>query len=164
MTSPLIYDDSINKILMADTRLVLPNDMLYKVDLMSMANGLEVRVPFLDHNLVEFALSIPEKYKINPQEQKIILRDILKDLLPGTLHQRPKHGFEVPLLSWFRKDLKTLIQKDLLSDHFIEEQGIFNTVYIRKLKRRLYSPNPGDPHAHIWALIVFQSWWKKYLG
>jgi len=163
MTSSLKYDASINKILMADTRLVLPNDMLYKVDLMSMANGLEVRVPFLDHNLVEFALSIPDKYKINTGNQKIILRDILKDLVPGKLHQRPKHGFEVPLLTWFRKDLKTMINNDLLADHFIEEQGVFNTAAIRKLKKRLYSSNPGDAHAHIWALIVFQSWWKKYL-
>ena len=164
MTSSLKYDDSINKILLADTRLVLPNDMLYKVDLMSMANGLEVRVPFLDHNLVEFTMTIPEKFKINPHVQKIILREVLKDLLPGTLHQRPKHGFEVPLLNWFRKDLKTLIRKDLLSDHFIKEQGIFNGLKIGKLKKRLYSANPGDAHAQIWALIVFQSWWKKYLG
>jgi asparagine synthase (glutamine-hydrolysing) len=164
MTSPLKYDDSINKILMADTRLVLPNDMLYKVDLMSMANGLEVRVPFLDHNLVEFAITMPEKFKINQNDQKIILRKILKDLLPGKLHQRPKHGFEVPLLNWFRKDLKNLIQRDLLEDHFIEEQGIFDSGSIRKLKKRLFSSNPGDTHAHIWALIVFQSWWKKYLG
>ena len=131
---------------------------------MSMANGLEVRVPFLDHNLVEFALKIPEKYKINPSDQKIILKDILKDLLPGKLHQRPKHGFEVPLLKWFRKDLKTMINNDLLADHFIEEQRIFNTASVRKLKKKLYSSNPGDAHAHIWALIVFQSWWKKYLG
>ena len=129
-----------------------------------MANGLEVRVPFRDHNLVEFALSIPEKYKINQSEQKIILRELLRELLPGTLHQRPKHGFEVPLLNWFRKDLKTLIKKDLIADHFIEEQGIFNNLKIRKLKKRLYSANPGDAHAQIWALIVFQSWWKKYLG
>ena len=164
MTSHLKYDASINKILMTDTRLVLPNDMLYKVDLMSMANGLEVRVPFLDHNLVEFALKIPEKYKINPRGQKIILRDILKDLVPGKMHQRPKHGFEVPLLKWFRKDLKTMINNDLLADHFIEEQRIFNTASIRQLKKKLYSSNPADTHAHIWALIVFQSWWKKYLG
>ncbi len=164
MTSHLKYDASINDILMADTRLVLPNDMLYKIDLMSMAHGLEVRVPFLDHNLVEFAMTIPEKFKINSHEQKIILREILKDLLPGKLHRRPKHGFEVPLLNWFRKDLKNLIKRDLLADHFIEDQGIFDSGAIRKLKKRLYSPNPGDAHAHIWALIVFQSWWKKYLG
>lgn len=164
MTSSLKYDASINNILMADTRLVLPNDMLYKVDLMSMANGLEVRVPFLDHNLVEFALSIPDKYKINASSQKIILRDILKDLLPGELHHRPKHGFEVPLLKWFRKDLKSMIENDLLAEQFIEEQGIFNMPAIRKLKQKLYSGNPGDAHANIWALIVFQSWWRKYLG
>jgi len=155
---------SINDILLADIRLVLPNDMLYKVDLMSMAHGLEVRVPFLDHDVVEFAFSLPENYKINQKRQKIILRDILKDLLPGKLHRRPKHGFEVPLLKWFRKDLRTMISKDLLEDNFIREQGIFNYKIIRSLKKRLLSSNPADAHAHIWALLVFQSWWRKYLA
>jgi asparagine synthase (glutamine-hydrolysing) len=155
---------SLNSILLADTRLVLPNDMLYKVDLMSMAHGLEVRVPFLDHDVVEFAFGLHEKYKINDKRQKIILRDILKDMLPGKLHQRPKHGFEVPLLKWFRKDLKSLISDHLLEDHLIREQGIFNPKSIRSLKKRLYSTNPGDAHAHIWALIVFQSWYRKYFG
>jgi asparagine synthase (glutamine-hydrolysing) len=129
-----------------------------------MAHGLEVRVPFLDHNIVEFAFSLPEKYKIDHKRQKIILRDILRNLLPGKLHQRPKHGFEVPLLKWFRKDLRTLITEDLLEDNFIREQGIFNSKRIKSLKKQLFSSNPGDAHAHVWAMIVFQSWWKKYLN
>jgi len=103
------------------------------------------------------------KYKINQKVQKIILRDILKDLLPGNLYNRPKHGFEIPLLKWFRRELKGMITKDLLEDDFIADQGIFDVQSIRKLKKRLFSSNPGDVHAHIWALMVFQSWWKKYL-
>ena len=154
----------INEILTTDTRFVLPNDMLYKVDHMSMAHGLEVRVPFLDHKIVEFGLGLPEAYKINNTSQKLILRELLKDLLPNKLHKRPKHGFEIPMLNWLRKDLKPLITEDLLSDSFIREQGLFNENAIRRMKKRLFSPNPQDSHAHIWALIVFQTWWKKYLN
>lgn len=164
LTGPLHYPHSIRDILMADTQLVLPNDMLFKVDLMSMAHGLEVRVPFLDHEVVEFAFSIPDAYKMDHKRQKIILRDILKDLLPGKLYQRPKHGFEVPLLSWFRKDLKTMLTHELLDDALIGDQGIFDIKRIRFLKSQLFSSSPGDAHAHIWALVVFQAWWKKYFS
>lgn len=153
---------NINHILYADMQLVLPNDMLTKVDLMSMANGLEVRVPFLDHELVEFAFQLPESSKINGGMKKRILQDAFRNDLPPELYNRPKHGFEVPLLKWFRKDLKTMIQDDLLKDAFIEEQGIFDLQQIKTLKNKLYSSNPGDVHARIWALIVFQHWWKKY--
>jgi asparagine synthase (glutamine-hydrolysing) len=98
------------------------------------------------------------------KRQKIILRDILKDLLPGKLHQRPKHGFEVPLLKWFRKDLKGMITQDLLGEEFIADQGIFDVQNINSLKNSLFSSSPGDVHAHIWALLVFQAWWKKYFS
>lgn len=153
---------NINHILYADMQLVLPNDMLTKVDMMSMANGLEVRVPFLDHKVVEFAFQLPEHSKIKDGIKKRILQDTFRNELPDELYNRPKKGFEVPLLKWFRKELKGLIQDDLLKDSFIEEQGIFDLQQIQLLKRRLYSSNPGDVHATIWALIVFQYWWKKY--
>jgi asparagine synthase (glutamine-hydrolysing) len=138
--------------------------MLYKVDLMSMASGLEVRVPFLDHRLVEMAMSIPEDYKIKPHQAKALLRDILAEYIPGRLSQRSKHGFEVPLLNWFRNELKTTIQKEVLEPSFIHDQGIFDEKVTSKLVRKLFTVNPGDSHAHIWALIVFQAWWKKYFN
>jgi asparagine synthase (glutamine-hydrolysing) len=78
------------------------------------------------------------------------------------LYNRPKHGFEVPLLKWFRNELKSLIEDDLLNDKFITEQNIFNLKFIQQLKQQLNSNNPGDAAANIWALIVFQWWWKKY--
>jgi len=162
MTSGISDRFRINQILNADMRLVLPNDMLYKVDLMSMAYGLEVRVPFLDHRLVETALALPETFKISRQHQKIVLREILADYIPGKLAQRPKHGFEVPLLNWFRRELKVTIQQDLLDPAFVRDQGIFNAEAVTCLVKKLFSFNPGDSHAHIWALIVFQTWWKKY--
>ncbi|MFZ2907107.1 MAG: asparagine synthase (glutamine-hydrolyzing) [Cyclobacteriaceae bacterium] len=155
--------ESINDILLTDVNLVLPNDMLTKVDLMSMANGLEVRTPFLDVEVVNFVFSLPDDYKINSSIRKRILQDTFKDLLPQQLYNRPKKGFEVPLLKWFRNEMKSLINDDLLSKKLIEEQGIFNYPEIEKLKKQLFSSNPGDVHARIWGLLVFQWWWKKYI-
>ncbi len=152
---------SMNDILLADVQMVLPNDMLTKVDLMSMAQGLEVRVPFLDYNVVNFIFSLPDDYKINASLRKRILQDAFRDMLPPELYNRPKKGFEVPLLKWFRKEMKSLITDDLLSKKFIEEQNIFSYPEIEKLKKQLFSSNPGDVHARIWGLVVFQWWWRK---
>ncbi len=151
-----------NELLRADMQLVLPNDMLRKVDLMSMANGLEVRVPFLDHQLVDFVSRLPVSSKINGQMRKRILQDAFRDMLPEELYQRPKKGFEVPLLKWFRTSLKSMIDDDLLGDQLIRKQNLFDLDEIKKLKKHLFSMNPGDSHATVWALIVFQWWWKKY--
>jgi len=152
---------SINEILLTDMKLVLPNDMLAKVDLMSMANGLEVRTPFLDYELVNFIFSLPDDFKINASQRKRVAQDAFKEMLPAKLYNRPKKGFEVPLLKWFRNEMKSIITDDLLSKSFIEEQNIFNYTAIAQLKKQLFSSNPGDIHARIWGLIVFQWWWKK---
>ncbi|HMV10934.1 MAG TPA: asparagine synthase (glutamine-hydrolyzing) [Cyclobacteriaceae bacterium] len=154
---------SMKEVLLTDAKLLLPNDMLTKVDLMSMANALEVRTPFLDFEVVNFIFSLPEAFKINPAIRKRLLQDAFKDILPAQLYKRPKKGFEVPLLKWFRKEMKSMIVDDLLSKKLIDEQGIFNYAEIQKLKAQLFSSNPGDVHARIWGLVVFQFWWKKYL-
>ncbi|MCK5208386.1 MAG: asparagine synthase (glutamine-hydrolyzing), partial [Cyclobacteriaceae bacterium] len=162
LLEPIKTENDFNELLLADMQLVLPNDMLRKVDLMSMAHGLEVRVPFLDHHLVDYVFQLPVSSKINAKMRKRILQDAFKDLLPPELYNRPKKGFEVPLLKWFRTSLSSMIKDDLLSDRFIEEQNIFDRKEIRKLKKKLFSMNPGDAHATVWALIVFQWWWKRY--
>jgi asparagine synthase (glutamine-hydrolysing) len=153
-----------NSLLRTDFKLVLQNDMLVKTDLMSMANGLELRSPFLDYQLVDYVFSLPAEYKINRQSRKRILRDAYGNVLPPEILARGKQGFEVPLLKWFRTEMKSLIFDDLLHDDFIREQGIFNTEEVEKLKRKLFSSNPEDVTARIWGLIVFQFWWKKYIG
>jgi asparagine synthase (glutamine-hydrolysing) len=78
------------------------------------------------------------------------------------LDSRGKQGFEVPLLKWFQTELKSMITDDLLSDAFIKDQNIFNLAEIQKLRAQLFSNNPGEIHARIWALLVFQYWWKKW--
>ncbi|HYD20678.1 MAG TPA: asparagine synthase C-terminal domain-containing protein, partial [Flavipsychrobacter sp.] len=151
-----------NELLLTDMNLVLTGDMLVKVDLMSMANSLEVRSPFLDYKVVDFAFSLPEQYKINRDMKKRIVQDAFRNMLPDEIYNRPKHGFEIPLLDWFRKELWGLINDDLLEKSFIREQGIFNVDAVEQLKKKLHSSSPEDSHATIWALIVFQYWWKKY--
>ena len=109
-------------------------------------------------------MSIPDDSKINKYLSKRILQDAFRNYLPASLYNRPKKGFEVPLLKWFRKEMKNLIVEDLLSDAFIRQQDIFNVNAIKRIKKRLFSYNPGDIHAQVWALIVFQNWWKRYFA
>ncbi|MDD5569922.1 MAG: asparagine synthase (glutamine-hydrolyzing) [Bacteroidales bacterium] len=151
-------------ILYTDMNLVLKGDMLTKTDMMSMANSLEVRVPFLDYNVVNYAFSLPEEFKIDKKHQKKILKDTYRKYLPDEIYSRKKHGFEVPLLKWLRTDLKSMLEGDLLNDSFVKEQGIFNVSAINNMKNKLFSSNPGDVHAQIWGLVVFQYWWKKYMN
>ncbi|HET6245242.1 MAG: asparagine synthase (glutamine-hydrolyzing) [Bacteroidetes bacterium] len=157
-------DGDFNEILLTDSTLVLPNDMLVKVDMMSMANSLEVRSPFLDYRVVDFAFSLPASFKINDKLKKRILQDAFRPFLPQELYARPKKGFEVPLLKWMKTGLKSLIEKELLEENFIRQQNIFNFESVKGLLKKLNSPNPGDSVANIWALLVFQYWWKKYMN
>ncbi len=161
---PIQKNGNLNDVLRADQQLVLANDMLRKVDSMSMAHSLEVRTPFLDHKVVEFANRLPVEYKINPRIRKRILQDTFRKDLPDELYNRPKAGFEVPLLNWFKTELKPLIEDELLSEAFVEEQGLFNPEAIRTLRQSLFSRQPGDAAAITWSLLVFQYWWKKYMA
>lgn len=163
LTQPLQHEGGINQILLNDMQLVLTNDMLTKVDMMSMANSLEVRVPFLDHDLVNFVSSLPSSFKIDKTGRKKILRDTFRSDLPAELYHRPKQGFEVPLLSWFRRELKETILSEWLNDQFIRDQGLFNPLVINNLRKTLFSANPGEIHAKIWAIGVFQHWYRKYI-
>jgi asparagine synthase (glutamine-hydrolysing) len=156
--------ESLEDLLATDISLVLLSDMLVKVDLMSMANSLEVRSPFLDHEVVDFAFSLPTCYKIDKSMKKKIVQDAFRKYLPAELYNRPKHGFEIPLLDWFRKELRSMITDELLNDKLIAEQQVFDTRSVQQLKTKLFSNNPGDAHATIWALMVFQSWWKNYFN
>jgi len=153
----------INDILFTDVELVLANDMLVKVDMMSMAHGLEVRSPFLDYNIAEFAFTLPESSKINVNLSKRILKDTFNKDLPLSIREKKKKGFEVPLLKWLQTELRPIISNDLLNDDFIKNQKIFDVKEIQKLRLKLLSNNPEEVHAQIWGLVVFQYWWKKYI-
>ena len=157
-------DGSLNAVLASDVSFVLEGDMLVKTDRMSMANSVELRNPFLDPKVVDFAFGLPPEQKISHDVAKRILKDTFRPYLPHEVFVRPKHGFEVPIKSWFQKELKGKIETEWLSDRFIEEQGIFRPEVVRDMKRQLFSSNPGDVPQRIWALIVFQHWWRKYIA
>jgi asparagine synthase (glutamine-hydrolysing) len=160
----MLDSNDFNEILLTDMNLVLGGDMLVKVDMMSMANSLEVRCPFLDYKVVDFAFGLPVQYKVDGKMKKKILQDAFRPLLPPELYNRPKHGFEIPLLGWMRNELWSMINNQLLEKKFIDEQGVFEVEGIEQLKKKLHSSNPENAHGTIWALIVFQHWWKKYFS
>lgn len=161
--SPHLESSDFNGVLYQDVKQVLVGDMLTKVDMNSMNNSLEVRVPFLDHRVVEFAFQIPSSFKIQQGIKKKILQETFRPSLPEELFKRPKHGFEVPLLKWFRGDLSEKIRKEYLNKDFIESQAVFKWQPIEALLRKLNSSNPEDSAANVWALVVFQHWWKKWM-
>lgn len=154
--------DAINKMLFLDTKDSLPDDMLNKVDRMSMLNSLEVRVPFLDHTVVEYAFQLPGDTKLHKGRRKYILLETFKSLLPPSIHNRPKWGFEVPISVWLKNELRFLID-EYLSKTFIDDQGIFNYDVIEEIKGN-YFQNRSDTSWQLWNLIVFGYWFKKYLG
>lgn len=153
--------DSINDVLKEDFDRVLTGDMLYKVDRTSMLNGLEVRVPFLDHELVDFVFSLPSEWKLRNGNRKSLLKDAYKDSIPKQIIQGKKKGFEVPIGDWFKGPLKGKID-ELLSKKAIDEQGILNYQMVKNIIDRSRSTNPGDSNYLIWSMLLFQQWITKY--
>jgi asparagine synthase (glutamine-hydrolysing) len=143
-----------------DLKISLPNDMLSKVDLMSMRNSLEVRVPFLDHRLVEYVFKIRGNLKLKGTKGKYILRETFKDILPPLLLHKPKWGFEIPISKWLKSELRFLIN-EYLSKKKIETQGIFNFKPVEKLIDDLFRDR-SDTSWHLWNLIVFQAWYSRH--
>jgi asparagine synthase (glutamine-hydrolysing) len=155
-------DDRINLMLYMDMRGLLPGDMLTKVDRMSMANSLEVRVPLLDHTFVEYVFKLHGNFKLRRGRGKYILMESFKKLLPRSLHRRPKKGFEMPIGAWFRKELRFLIE-EYLSETVIRKQDFFNVEVIERLIRD-HMEGRQDTSWHLWNLIVFQHWYKTYMS
>ena len=151
--------DPVNKMLHCDFKNSLPNDMLTKVDWMSMKTSLEVRVPMLDHRIIEFMFQIRGDLKLKETRGKHILLETFKYLLPPALINRPKAGFEVPISQWLRTDLKFLIDEHL-NESAIKRQGIFHYEPIKTLINDLLQ-NRRDTSWQLWNLIVFQAWHSK---
>lgn len=154
--------DDLNDVLRADQEMVLPSDMLRKVDMMSMAHNLEVRTPFLDHRVVEFANSLPVEQKIGKKAGKKILREAFAARLPESVVNREKSGFEIPIQAWLGEDIDRYLGGKLFSRDFLHDQGVFNPIFIEELKLIWNRPQFGDKIYIVWALLVFQSWWNRF--
>jgi asparagine synthase (glutamine-hydrolysing) len=154
--------DFLNKCMCADFKGVLANDYLVKVDRMSMANSLEVRVPFLDHPLVEFSLGLDSRYKVRGLTTKYLLKKVMAQILPPNIIKGRKRGFSIPLRQWFKEDFSRLLN-ELLSYDAVRKQGYFNAQYIEKLKKE-HLTHKRDHTRYLWALVCFELWKREFLA
>jgi asparagine synthase (glutamine-hydrolysing) len=150
-----------DKTLFVDVMSYLPEDLLVKVDIASMANSLEARSPFLDHELMEFAASLPSNLKLRGLETKYLLKHNISKYLPQEILQRKKMGFGVPLDVWFRKELKEMAY-DVLLDKKCTERGYFE----REAIQRMLDEHVSEKYDHsyrIWALLFLELWHKMFI-
>ncbi len=154
--------DEINKQMYVDLKMYLVDNILVKVDRMSMATSLEARVPFLDYRFVEFAATIPGEYKMQGRKTKVILKQAMEGLLPKEILYRGKEGFSIPIKNWLKKDLKPLMMETLAPEK-IRREGFFNSDYIQKLIRQHLAGQENHSH-RLWALIIFGRWYDLYMS
>jgi asparagine synthase (glutamine-hydrolysing) len=137
----------------------LPDDILVKVDRASMAASLELRVPLLDHRVVELSWQIPEAMKTNGTDGKVILRKILADYMPPQLFERPKMGFGIPLSDWMRGPLSTWIE-DLINPSMVKKHGILNSDIVWKIWQE-HRSGRQDWGYWLWDLVSLQAWLEE---
>lgn len=151
--------DHLTGMLYTDLKTYLPDDILVKVDRMSMANSLEVRAPLLDYRIIEFAASLPSSLKIHGSTKKYLLKQAFDKVLPPAIIHRRKHGFTVPLGDWFRQDLKPLAKEHLLGAELFE---FFSPSYLLRLWSE-HQANKADHGTLLWSLLSFSLWQREYL-
>ncbi len=147
--------------LLTDQMTYLPNDLLVKVDIASMANSLEARSPFLDHKLIEFAASLPESFKTQRFQTKSFLKRIAARIVPREVVYRQKMGFGVPIGKWFRGEMKDFLREVLLSEKSLN-RGIIRGEMIEKYVREHTSAERD--HAHrLWTLLMLELWFQRFI-
>lgn len=151
---------SLERYLLFDQRYSLPDGILYKVDRMSMAHSVEVRPPFLDSRIVEFAAALPEHLKIRGSQGKLILRSLMKDKLPPPVLHRSKVGFDIPIHDWFRGVLMPLLQ-DTLNESAIRGSGLFSWSAVEGLIKQ-HLDRKANWGYHLWGLMTLMLWMKRW--
>jgi asparagine synthase (glutamine-hydrolysing) len=154
-------DDPLSMIQYLDMKTYLPGDILTKVDRASMAHALEVRVPLLDHKLVEWISGLPPSMKLHGSEGKYIFKKSLESYLPDDILYRKKMGFAVPLASWFRGPLRQRVRESLLGDT-LASTGIFNTNFLAQMVEQ-HESGRRDYSAPIWTVLMFEAFLRKEL-
>jgi asparagine synthase (glutamine-hydrolysing) len=152
---------SLNRMLYADAKVWLPEDLLLKADKMTMAAAIELRVPFLDHKLVEFIAALPDDVKVRRNQGKWILRQAVGSALPPSILHRKKKGFPIPAETWFRFELRDFVREMLLAPkaacrEFFEPQAIEEIIASQERGR-------FSGHQEVWSLLVFESWHKQFI-
>lgn len=153
--------DALSWMMRHDRNYFLPDCLMVKTDIASMANSLEVRCPFLDHKLVEFMAKVPSRAQTDSRGGKVILRRIAARLLPEQILSKPKTGFGIPLNRWLRHDLKDTLHAYLLDDT-ARRRGLFNEGYVKKLVSENTS-GARDWSNRLWALLLLEMWFREFI-
>jgi asparagine synthase (glutamine-hydrolysing) len=152
---------TLNRMLYADAKVWLPEDLLLKADKMTMATAVELRVPFLDHKLVEFTATLPDTLKVRNGEGKWILRNAMGNVLPPSILHRTKKGFPSPAAAWFRTELRGFVRETLLSNDsacrkFFDPQAVEGIVSLQEKGK-------FSGFQEVWSLLVFEFWHKQFI-
>ena len=151
----------LSRLMRIDQQTYLPDDMLTKVDRASMAVGLEVRVPLLDHRVVEFTSTLPEDMKFRNGKGKHLMRRLLARYVPEVLFERPKMGFGIPIHDWFRRDMRQLLQ-DYLSMDRLKKEGLFDPCLTENMVSEHLSGKVNHWY-RLWALLMWEMWRERWL-
>jgi len=154
--------ETLNEILYTDLKMYLEGDILYKTDRASMAASLEVRVPLLNRDLVEFAMQLPNSLKLHRLTSKFLLKKAAAPLLPSSIIQRPKKGFNMPVAHWLNGPLQDLLYQ-MLSPNELQKHSFFSQNVIDQLLRE-HRDQKKDHRKLLWTLLMFQLWFSRYMG
>ncbi len=160
LMQPVLGEPLLNRMLYVDTKTWLPDDLLVKADKMTMANSTELRVPFLDHKLLEFAASLPPKFKVKGRETKRVLKAAVAQALPEEVLNRKKAGFPVPYEKWLRNGLKNGIEAMLLSHHALSRGCFQNGAVSRLLKA---NARGGGYSKEVFSLLALELWHRQFV-
>ncbi len=158
--SQMKHSSGLQRYLDFDQQYYLPDDILYKVDRMSMAHSLEVRPPFLDPRIVDFAARLPEHFKLHGGKSKYVLRRLMKDRLPRAVLRRPKIGFDIPIHDWFRGALRPLLL-DTLTEEAVSASKLFHWPTVKRLLHQ-HLERRANLGYHLWGLMTLLIWMKRW--
>ena len=153
--------DLLDATLGADVGTYLPDDLLVKVDIASMAHGLEARSPFIDHEVMEFAAALPSSFKLRGRDKKHILKRAVRDLVPPEILARPKQGFGVPISDWLKGSMREIVD-DCLFGRPARDRGLFEPRTLRRLVSE-HDAGVGERHPQIWALLMLELWHRRFI-
>jgi asparagine synthase (glutamine-hydrolysing) len=151
----------IDTTMMVDQMTYLPNDLLVKVDIASMANSLEARSPFLDHKVIEFAATLPENLKVSGADTKSFLKKVAARLVPKEVIYRRKMGFGVPVGKWFRSEMKDFVREVLLSEKALN-RGVIRPEAIRRYVDE-HTEARQDHSFRLWTLLMLELWFRRFI-
>jgi asparagine synthase (glutamine-hydrolysing) len=155
-----VFEDALAEVTYLDFRLYLEDNLLVKIDRASMACSLELRTPYLDHRLIEFAASLPAALKVPTFQLKYLLKKAVSKWLPPQIVYRQKRGFSVPVAEWMRGELRPLLD-ETLGEERLKRNGMFNVVFVRRLLEEHWA-RQTDHRRLLWPLFCFQLWYDRW--